>query len=338
MKKEMIWLFSIFIAVFSVTAVAQSVVGTQTIASNNTEITDADIEILNQTYAVKGALPDTLGYPFKRLGEALKMWFTFNPIEKQALRLEFAKERMAEAKAMIERNKIERAMELLGEYQRELSDLEKEINQTGIGQNVSEIVKKADDTVSKSLLVLEMVYDKVPVQARPGIETAINNSLAKIVRMEIIDQIKNQNVTINATALKERIEERIERQNELAIKLQERLESQMTKAIERIDDKIAEAIEKNQTEKATILELEKNLTIARIKLREERIEAIAQKINATLTEKLERIEEKLQEANNTIQIGELIKERERLRERANALNSELKPASTSVIAAIHPKR
>jgi len=338
MKKEMIWLFSIFIAVFSVTAVAQSVVGTQTIASNNTEITDADIEILNQTYAVKGALPDTLGYPFKRLGEALKMWFTFNPIEKQALRLEFAKERMAEAKAMIERNKIERAIELLGEYQRELSDLEKEINQTGIGQNVSEIVKKADDTVSKSLLVLEMVYDKVPVQARPGIETAINNSLAKIVRMEIIDQIKNQNITINATALKERIEERIERQNELAIKLQERLESQMTKAIERIDDKIAEAIEKNQTEKATILELEKNLTIARIKLREERIEAIAQKINATLTEKLERIEEKLQEANNTIQIGELIKERERLRERVNALNSELKPASTSVIAAIHPKR
>src|SRR3989338_1138707 len=90
-------------------AFAQATVQAESIGSQsaqiNTEdtiITDAELETVEEEFNDPGMLPNHPFYGFKRFGESLSDVFTFDKIAKAKMHLERAKIRLAEAKALIE--------------------------------------------------------------------------------------------------------------------------------------------------------------------------------------------------------------------------------------------
>ncbi len=162
-------------------------------ASHSNVATEANIELAQTVFSDPGILPDHPLYFMKRIGEKMRLFFTFNQAEKAKLHLDFAKTRLAEAKTLVNENKTEKAKQAIDDFDKEISM----INATqGIGNNVS-VIAKSEDILGKSALVLGLVLEKAPEEAKPAIENALNNSLKKHAEMG--------NETRNASEIKNRI-------------------------------------------------------------------------------------------------------------------------------------
>lgn len=166
-------------------------------------VTQAEVDIANQTFADPGIAPDSPLYIFKRFGESLRFMFVSRE-DKAKLRLEFAKTRLAEARYLMNKNKIREALKFVDEYENEVNKTEEEINRTrGLGKNVSAIARDTEDILLKSTLVLELAKQKAPDEAKPAIERAINKSLEKRVRIKIKSEdflrVKGRVTTVPAT-------------------------------------------------------------------------------------------------------------------------------------------
>jgi hypothetical protein len=96
---------------------------------------------------------------------------------KAKLRLRHAERRLAEAKALIERDKHERAKELIETYRSELTRVQGVISRRRrLGRKISSLAKHLSNTTYKHVSVLEEVLEEVPEEAKPAIELAINAS------------------------------------------------------------------------------------------------------------------------------------------------------------------
>lgn len=162
-------------------------------ASHSNVAAEANLELAQTTFSNPGMMPDNPLYFIKRMGENLRLMFAFNSADRTQLHLEFAKTRLAEAKTLINENKTEKAKQAIGDFDKEINM----INITkGIGNNVS-VIAKSDDILGKSALVLGLVLENAPEEAKPAIENALNNSLEKKAMIE--------NKTRNAIEIKNRI-------------------------------------------------------------------------------------------------------------------------------------
>ncbi|MFH0889933.1 MAG: DUF5667 domain-containing protein [Candidatus Aenigmatarchaeota archaeon] len=205
MKKQVI-LFAQIIALVIIPCAAYGQLGSQSFPavnfSDNT-VTAAEISVMETEMSQPGLLPDNPMYIFKRFGEAVQMTLTFDPKKKAELHLEFAKNRLAEAKKMIDNNKTTEAKNAVEDYSKEIDDFENV--SSGIGRNVSSFIKANDNLLVKSTFVLGMVYDKVPDEAKPAIENALNNSIEHIVRAtERVENKTDKNYTEAIEAVIER--------------------------------------------------------------------------------------------------------------------------------------
>lgn len=159
----------------------------------------------NEELPDPGITPDSIFYGLDRAFERLQLILAFNHTEKAKLHLKFASERIAEVKVMINKKKEKHVNKTLEDYEEELNKTNEEVEKArGIGQNVSNIVKQINVSTEKHIAVLNLVLEKVPEQAKPAIQRAINNSeriKAKIkIRTETRDEIKEVNKTeINKT-------------------------------------------------------------------------------------------------------------------------------------------
>lgn len=160
---------------------AQANIGTQMSADINfsdAAVTEAELDITEQTYADPAVAPDSPFYAFKRLWESFRYALANSKENKASLHLEFAKERLAETKYLIKKNRTGEALKYVDEY-------ESEINKSrGVGANISAIAKETEDALLKSALVLELVREKAPASAQPALARAINNSLEKKARIK----------------------------------------------------------------------------------------------------------------------------------------------------------
>jgi len=148
-------------------------------------VTQAEVDVANQTFADPGIAPDSPFYFLKKFSESLRFMLASKE-DKAKLRLEFAKTRLAEARFLMNKNKINDAIKFVAEYENEINRTEEEINRTrGLGKNVSAIARDMEDVLLKSALVLELVKQKAPDEAKPALERAINKSLEKRVRIKI---------------------------------------------------------------------------------------------------------------------------------------------------------
>lgn len=124
-----------------------------------------------------GVLPDNPFYGFKKFVESLQLFFTFDPVSKAQLHLQFADQRLSELNQSIAENKTQNIPRLEQDYQNELNATEDELNTSqALGRNVTDLAEHVAAETFKHQLILQNLLGQVPDQARIHIENAINQS------------------------------------------------------------------------------------------------------------------------------------------------------------------
>ena len=99
------------------------------------------------------------------------------PEEAAMLRFEYAEKRLNKAREKAREGNVEEAEALVKEYKEEMNNSsEMRKRAEGIGRNVTRLVELVANRTSKHLQVLQEIYEKVPDQAKPAIEKAMNVS------------------------------------------------------------------------------------------------------------------------------------------------------------------
>lgn len=147
-------------------------------------------------------------YPLKKLYEKVQIWFAFSPEAKAALRLHYAQVRLSELNETIAKGKLQYAEKLKEDYENEINEAEKILKKTeALGRNVTALAEHVCNVTYKHVLVLERVWEKVPEQAKPAIEHAINISIEKhencaeriLTRInQTVERVKRFNCTADA--------------------------------------------------------------------------------------------------------------------------------------------
>lgn len=124
-----------------------------------------------------GSTPDSFMYGFHRFLEGVDFAFTFDEVARAEKHVRAAEMRLAEARAMAEQGKPEFVDGLLEEYEDNI-DRANRIAQLAQGlrtdaANVTELVAAA---TSMHRDVLSEVLERVPEQARPAVQRAMNSS------------------------------------------------------------------------------------------------------------------------------------------------------------------
>ena len=179
------------------------------ISVNSEELTELDIKNIEADFSKPEVSADHWSYGFKRFGEALTEFFTFNQEQKLNLRLRFLKDRLSEIKDLSDRDKNINL--LIEDYSKQADDIKKDI-ENGIGKEVS-LIKNTSETMEKHVIVLYLVYQKVPESAKPAILRAINKSIESEAIADITeDELSKKNATQDSLRdkLKERFDEKLE--------------------------------------------------------------------------------------------------------------------------------
>jgi hypothetical protein len=123
------------------------------------------------------ALPDDPLYQAKREMETAELKARFDPLEKATLHTNYAKERLAEVKAMVSKGKPKFVEDLIKDYEKDVSGAMDEINKAQAqGRDVSEALYAVEKSTKKHTEVLTDLLGKVPEQAKPAITRAIETS------------------------------------------------------------------------------------------------------------------------------------------------------------------
>lgn len=124
-----------------------------------------------------GLTPDSPFYFLERISEGIGTFFTFGNLKKAERYTTLAAERIAEAKAVVEKGKPEAAKIALKRYN---DQLEKALNEAekakAKGENIEKVTETLARATSKHLTVLERVLEKVPEVAKGAITRALEKS------------------------------------------------------------------------------------------------------------------------------------------------------------------
>jgi len=128
-----------------------------------------------------GLTPDSPFYFLETITERIITFFTFGDLKKAERYATLAAERLAEVEAVVEKGKPELVEKTLERYRMQLQNsiarAEKAMLAGKDFEKVMEAMAKAGKTTSVRLEVLTEVYEKVPEQAKPAIESAMKVSL-----------------------------------------------------------------------------------------------------------------------------------------------------------------
>ncbi len=121
--------------------------------------------------------PDSPFYFLQTWKESIQTFFTFGLENKAKQYLHLAEVRLDEYQKMIEKGKTEIAERTLEKYEKQLNNaLQKTEELKSKGKDITDLSQKIEETATKHLEVLQTNLQKVPEQAKKGIENAIENS------------------------------------------------------------------------------------------------------------------------------------------------------------------
>ncbi len=130
-----------------------------------------------------GLCPDSPFYFLERIAEGVGTFFTFGDLKKAERYATLAAERLAEAKAVVEKGKPELAEKTLQRYENQLNNsmarAEKAMFEGKDFEKVMGAIAKAGKTTSVHLGVLTEIYEKVPEQTKTAVENAIKVSVKR---------------------------------------------------------------------------------------------------------------------------------------------------------------
>ncbi len=144
-----------------------------------------------------GILPDSPLYLFKGLFENIQLALTFDEVEKAKMKYRLARMRLAEALAMVEKNRTDLAEELLEKYERLLNETEEDLEKLKERRNVTDVVERVSNSTYRHLIVLQEVYQKVPPQAKPVIERVMRQSMER--HKKIVENLDRRLVNVTIT-------------------------------------------------------------------------------------------------------------------------------------------
>ncbi|MBI4098147.1 MAG: hypothetical protein HY426_03830, partial [Candidatus Levybacteria bacterium] len=122
-----------------------------------------------------GILPDSPFYIFEKAAEATQLAFTFDPAQKEQLRLNLAAERLSEAKTMMDQGKATTALKTLDDYGKTFESLAEnvaDLSRRGNPQAQS-LMEKLEETASAQVVtVTALSLTSSPAQAEVWTEAA----------------------------------------------------------------------------------------------------------------------------------------------------------------------
>lgn len=168
-----------------------------------------------------GITPDSTFYFFDTIFEKIDLFFTFSPEKKVKKNLAYAEERLAEAEEVAIKKKPEIVAETMAKYEANISaavDGAKELKDKKESEKNLNII--SDDT-SKHEETLKGVLNKVPNEARPSIEHAIEVSTKQHIRiLKEIEEIKKELGELKETTTELKQEVRQEKEKSEALQQQ----------------------------------------------------------------------------------------------------------------------
>lgn len=139
-------------------------------------------------------LPDSPLYFLKSWKESIQTFFTFGAENKAKQYLHLSEIRLAEYQKMIEMEKTEIAQKTFEKYEKQLGHaLEKAGEAKEKGKSVANFEEEVGQRILVHQGVLERVLEKVPEQAKPAIEKAIEASTKE--HQEALEELKLKKVS-----------------------------------------------------------------------------------------------------------------------------------------------
>jgi hypothetical protein len=286
-----------------------------------------------------GITPDSPFYFFDKLGKNIGMAFTFGSEAKARKALQYAEERLAEARLMATANKTREMEQAVKDYDAFMAKLKEklgEIKQKGQSDNISEKVALA---TARHLDVLEKVKEQVPEKAREAIEHAREASLnGQVNALRVLAENKPErafDICANVTAKQlEKVRIRIT-DNITATNMTRELDNAVR--IADLEDEMADIAEATGINVTAIQQRLANSTANRLevlsgvyeKVPEKAQPAIANAIENSL-KKYEKVVDKLADKNITsaVSVNDTIKKvPEKIREKVQISLSNKAPAA-----------
>ncbi len=135
------------------------------------------VPVFAQEETEAGTGPDSALYGLDRAFERISLALTFDRAKKAEKRLQIASERIAELREMVNKGKPEFAGRLTNDHAKGIDEAEEDIEAAKAqGKNVTRVSQIVAEATSKHIDVLTALLDKVPEQARAGIQNAIEKS------------------------------------------------------------------------------------------------------------------------------------------------------------------
>lgn len=145
-----------------------------------------------------GTLPDNPFYMLKRFVEQIELWFAFNDVEKTKIRYKHAETRLAEAVALIEKNKTDMAKDVIKEYNKAMNDMAANLKDIhAIGKNDTALLEHISNTTYKHIIALGIVYEKTPPVAQAAVADVISRSIEN--REKILDYLGENKEKVKIT-------------------------------------------------------------------------------------------------------------------------------------------
>lgn len=311
MSKTVVFL-SLIVISFGVIAVPVSAQEQNQTANSQVEITTKDLGVENP-----GVLPTSPFYFLKEWARGIRKTFTFNPVKKAELELQYTNERAAEIKKMEEVapskiNAITRAAE---NYQKNVEQLKNRLDQLKETTQNPDVDKLLDKIVGNSLQHQQLFDElKSKFENQPELKEKLEASQEKIG--EIITNLSEK--FDNIEAFKERLERAIEnteststfnglRVVQIIDKIKEKLPAEEQQKIEEVKKTILENKVQKQEIKAEDVEnmiVEVENLIAKV---EKGLENAKTEIQQSVKQLLEKAKTHLAEAEKAL-VGEKIGE------------------------------
>ena len=220
---------------------------------------EQDVRGIDRSVSSPQIPADSWMYGFKRFGETMTDFFTFDLQQKIKLHTLLLKERIAEIRDFEERGKD--IAVIIEDYRNELNNLNNSIEKSGLAD--IQMIKNSSDSIERSIIVLQLVYQKVPDNAKLAVERAINNSIEHRAFNELKYELLKENVSL--TKIKDKIGDEIKTQREIYRETENIVKAYYLKGLENrvleLDRKISDSKDNKQVEE---LENEKKVILQKI--------------------------------------------------------------------------
>lgn len=258
-----------------------------------------------------GITPDNVFYGLDRAIERLQLILTWNRVAKARLHLRFAEERLAEANATIEKGKPEFAQSLMKDHEKEINETEVEVERARAeGRNITDLVEHVSSVTYKHITVLTDLVDRVPEQAKPHIEHAIDvSSRGHVQALKRLGDVEPERA---AELSSEFAEERLSKAKEMIEKGKTDHGRRLMKEYEKDVNETQEAIEKAERLGRNVTELAEhvaNVTYKHIEVLEALLEKVPEPakihiehaINVSIRGHERAVESILERVNKTVE-------------------------------------